>query len=76
MRDQLPNFYFFAVGLFVILLVGVHTISELWIILGDLSHTIKHTVKHFLARALCLIAVPVVLYIAFFFIHLSVLYKS
>ena len=64
------------VGLFVILLVGVNTIAQLWDIMGDLSKPFIHTIKHFVARALCLIALPVVLYITFFYIHLSVLYKS
>ena len=64
------------VGLFVILLVGVNTIAQLWTILGDLSHPFAHTIKHFLARAICLIALPIVLYVAFFYVHLSVLHKS
>ena len=64
------------VGLFVILLVGANTIEQLWIILGDLTKPISYTVKHFLARAFCLIAIPVVLYVFFFYIHLKVLYKS
>jgi dolichyl-phosphate-mannose-protein mannosyltransferase len=44
--------------------------------LGDLSRPFLYTVKHFLARAVCLIAIPVVLYVFFFYIHLKVLYKS
>ena len=64
------------VGLFVILLIGINTIAQLWDIMGDLSKPFTHTIKHFLARAFCLIALPIVLYITFFYIHLSVLYKS
>ena len=64
------------VGLFVIILLGVNTISELWDILGDVSKPFIHTTKHFLARAACLIVLPILLYITFFYIHLSVLYKS
>lgn len=33
-----------------------------------------HTVKHFLARAVCLIALPVAIYIAIFYVHLKVLH--
>lgn len=33
-------------------------------------------VKHFLARAMCMIALPIALYVTFFWIHLAVLYKS
>ncbi len=64
------------VGLFVILLVGVNTAAQLWDILGDVSKPFINTVKHFMARAVCLILLPIVLYITFFYIHLSVLYKS
>jgi dolichyl-phosphate-mannose-protein mannosyltransferase len=64
------------VGLFVILLVGANTVEQLWDILGDLSRPISYTFKHFVARALCLIAIPTVLYVLFFYIHLKVLYKS
>ena len=64
------------VGLFVILLLGINTIYELWNILGDISKPFIHTTKHFLARAACLIILPMILYISFFYIHLSVLYKS
>ena len=36
----------------------------------------SYTVKHFLARAACLIALPVVLYMAIFAVHLRVLYLT
>ena len=64
------------VGLFVIILVGISTIEQLWQILGDLSKPFEFTVKHFMARAACLILLPIVLYVAFFYVHLHVLYKS
>ncbi|XP_049959896.1 protein O-mannosyl-transferase 2 isoform X1 [Schistocerca serialis cubense] len=64
------------VGLFVVILVGLHTTAELWEVLGDLSKPVVYTVKHFLARALCLILLPALLYMLFFYIHLVVLRKS
>ncbi|XP_057652343.1 protein O-mannosyl-transferase 2 [Diorhabda carinulata] len=64
------------VGLFVVLLVGLMTVSDLWNILGDLSKSVSHTLKNLLARALCLIVLPVLLYITFFYIHLRVLNRS
>jgi len=64
------------VGLFVVLYVGIFTISQLWDILGDLSQPFLATVKHFLARAVCLIALPLALYTAAFFLHLSLLSKT
>ena len=36
----------------------------------------SYTVKHFIARALCLIALPSLLYMGVFYIHLRVLYLS
>ena len=64
------------VGLFVILLVGINTIAQLWDILGDMSKPFLNTIKHFVARAMCLILLPALLYVMFFYIHLAVLYKS
>ncbi|XP_023311585.1 protein O-mannosyl-transferase 2 [Anoplophora glabripennis] len=64
------------VGLFVVSLVGIMTIWDLWIILGDMSRPVKDTLKNLLARALCLIILPVILYISFFYIHLKVLNRS
>ncbi|XP_066596933.1 protein O-mannosyl-transferase 2 isoform X3 [Prorops nasuta] len=64
------------VGLFVVLLVGFFTIYELWRELGDLSKPISYVGKHLLARCFCLIILPILLYMTFFYIHLSVLNKS
>ena len=44
--------------------------GQLWDILGDLSKPMTYTLKHFAARALCLIVVPFILYVVFFYIHL------
>uniref|UniRef100_A0A336M336 Protein O-mannosyl-transferase 2 n=1 Tax=Culicoides sonorensis TaxID=179676 RepID=A0A336M336_CULSO len=64
------------VGLFVVLLVGFHTINDLWNELCDLSKPVLHTVKQLIARALTLIILPIFLYFLFFYIHLSVLNRS
>ncbi|XP_032689107.1 protein O-mannosyl-transferase 2 isoform X10 [Odontomachus brunneus] len=64
------------VGLFVVLLVGLYTVHELWRELGDLSNSISYVGRHLLARCFCLILLPVLLYMLFFYIHLSVLNKS
>ena len=58
------------VGLFVVLYVGIFTIGQLWDILGDLDRPLSYTLTHFAARAVCLILIPVVLYIAIFYVHL------
>lgn len=64
------------VGLFVVLLVGIHTMVELWNILGQLDTSMIQVLKHFAARVVCLILLPCVLYMTFFYIHLKMLYKS
>ena len=58
------------------LLVGLRTAKELWDILGDLGHGISYFTKHLAARVICLIFLPIILYMTFFYIHLAVLSKS
>lgn len=64
------------VGLFVVLLVGFYTAYDLWTQLGDLEKPLLLVGKHFVSRALCLIVLPICLYMLYFYIHLQVLYKS
>ncbi|XP_033217409.1 protein O-mannosyl-transferase 2 [Belonocnema kinseyi] len=64
------------VGLFVVLLVGLYTIHELWRELGNLNEPITNVGKHLLARCVCLIVFPILLYMAFFYVHLNILNKS
>nr|CAD7587798.1 unnamed protein product [Timema genevievae] len=64
------------VGLFVVILVGIRTLADLWDMLGDLTKPMSFVVRHFIARILCLIVLPSLLYMLFFYIHLQVLNKS
>ncbi|XP_015273849.1 PREDICTED: protein O-mannosyl-transferase 2 [Gekko japonicus] len=64
------------VGLFVVLLVGLNTIYNLWELLGDLSLSLVTLGKHFMARVLCLILLPLALYTAQFAVHFAVLNRS
>lgn len=64
------------VGLFIILQVGWNTISDLWHLFGDLSLSLATMWKHLMARILCLIVLPLVIYMATFAIHFLVLNKS
>ncbi|CAG8677774.1 23027_t:CDS:10, partial [Cetraspora pellucida] len=64
------------VGLFTIAFIGLSTISGLWRLLGDLRVTPVLFFKHFLARALCLIVIPITLYMFFFAIHFAILQNS
>lgn len=64
------------VGLFQVTFIGLMTIVDLWFILGKLSKPISYTVKHFVARFVCLIILPILVYVGFFYIHLFILNKS
>eukprot|EP01137_Pigoraptor_chileana_P024283 Opistho-2@91975 len=61
------------VGLFVIALIGVHTLLDLWRLIGDQKLSILDLVAHFMARVACLIIVPIVGYVFFYYIHFSIL---
>ncbi|XP_076017881.1 protein O-mannosyl-transferase 2 isoform X2 [Genypterus blacodes] len=64
------------VGLFVILLVGLNTVSDLWRLLGDLHLSLVDVGKHLLARVTGLILLPLFLYVTIFAVHFVVLNKS
>lgn len=64
------------VGLFVITLVGLNTVSDLWRLLGDQSLSLVDIAKHFVARVFGLILLPFFLYITIFAVHFVVLNKS
>uniref|UniRef100_A0A3P9H9U0 Protein O-mannosyl-transferase 2 n=1 Tax=Oryzias latipes TaxID=8090 RepID=A0A3P9H9U0_ORYLA len=64
------------VGLFIIVLVGLNTISDLWVLLGDLNLSLVDVLKHFLARVAGLILLPLFLYVTIFAVHFVVLNKS
>ena len=64
------------VGLFIVTVVGLQTIAQLWNILGDQSVAMSRFVLHFAYRVVFLILFPSFLYMAFFWIHLKVLNHS
>nr|XP_048708564.1 protein O-mannosyl-transferase 2 isoform X3 [Caretta caretta] len=64
------------VGLFVVLLVGLNTVYDLWELLGDLSLSLVTLGKHLMARVFCLILLPLALYTTQFAVHFAVLNKS
>eukprot|EP00123_Amoebidium_parasiticum_P016069 comp23272_c0_seq1/m.38092 comp23272_c0_seq1/g.38092 ORF comp23272_c0_seq1/g.38092 comp23272_c0_seq1/m.38092 type:complete len:770 (-) comp23272_c0_seq1:533-2842(-) len=66
------------VGLFVIAYVGLQTIFDLWTLLGEKDKYGKQLpmldwFSHFFARAVCLIVIPLAVYIFSFYIHLAIL---
>jgi len=64
------------VGLFTIATVGVCTILRLWLLLGDLRVSPRMWAKHFLARAVCLILIPILFYMTMFQLHFLILGSS
>jgi len=64
------------VGAFIVLYVGILTIFDLWILIGDLKTDFLLFSRHFLYRALFLILLPVGIYIGCYVIHFNILYKS
>ncbi|KAI1895490.1 hypothetical protein AGOR_G00106800 [Albula goreensis] len=64
------------VGLFIILLVGLNTVSDLWGLLGELEVSMVEFGKHLLARVFGLILLPLSLYITIFAVHFVILNKS
>ncbi len=64
------------VGLFTIATVGLGTLRQLWLLLGNLTVTPRMWIKHFAARTLCLIVVPISFYMFIFQIHFWVLTSS
>ncbi|TPX64456.1 dolichyl-phosphate-mannose---protein mannosyltransferase [Spizellomyces sp. 'palustris'] len=65
------------VGLLTIAAVGIAVLFDLWNILDyRRGLSLREFARHFSARALCLIFLPLVVYLAFFYIHFAILVKS
>ena len=64
------------VGLFTVATIGVATLEQLWNILGDTKISMKTLGRHFIARAICLIFIPMLVYLFWFWVHFMVLSNS
>lgn len=64
------------VGLFTIATIGLGTLRQLWLLLGNLKVTPRMWIKHFAARTLGLIITPTLFYMAMFQIHFMILNRS
>lgn len=64
------------VGLFVITLVGIYTVIDLWVFLGDKKMSWKTYINHWLARIVCLIVFPFLVFLLCFKIHFILLSHS
>ncbi|KAG1457049.1 hypothetical protein G6F56_006697 [Rhizopus delemar] len=64
------------VGLFAVALVGIYTIEDLWDMLGDLTMPPTKYLAHWGSRAICLIAIPIIIYVSSFAAHFYILRNS
>ncbi|KAF9927583.1 hypothetical protein FBU30_003048 [Linnemannia zychae] len=64
------------VGLFIVATIGTSTINQLWNLWGDLRISPRSWLNHFIARAICLIAVPIAVYMFMFEIHFLLLHNG
>ncbi|KIM58534.1 glycosyltransferase family 39 protein [Scleroderma citrinum Foug A] len=64
------------VGLFVTALVGIYTIEDLWDKFGDLRMSTRNQMRHWSARVICLIILPILVYMASFKLHFMILNHS
>ncbi|OLY79447.1 Dolichyl-phosphate-mannose-protein mannosyltransferase 2, partial [Smittium mucronatum] len=64
------------VGLFCVALVGLATVEDLYLKLGDLKMPTKTYINHWVARIVGLIIVPLLVYMLSFKIHFMILEKS
>ncbi|KAJ3293531.1 Protein O-mannosyltransferase 2 [Rhizoclosmatium sp. JEL0117] len=63
------------VGLFVVIIVGLHTVNDLGAMLLEKPKVVPY-VMHWVARILCLILLPLSVYLGAFYIHFAVLTNS
>ncbi|KAI9286922.1 glycosyltransferase family 39 protein [Umbelopsis sp. AD052] len=64
------------VGLFTIATIGLQVIEELWLMICDRTVTPMEFLKGFASRALCLITIPIALYLACFWLHFNILPRT
>lgn len=61
------------VGLFIITVVGIYTVVELWSWLGDKTMSWKTYLSHWMARIIGLIIVPIAVFMTAFYVHFMLL---
>lgn len=64
------------IGLFAVAFVGMYTIEDLWNMLGDLHMPKLTYIAHWMSRILCLIIIPIAIYVASFAAHFHILRNS
>ncbi|KAI8355651.1 glycosyltransferase family 39 protein [Choanephora cucurbitarum] len=61
------------VGLFTVASIGLSAVAKLWDLWGDSRVTNHDFVKHLMARIICLVLLPCIIYMATFKIHFDML---
>ncbi|WFD27379.1 dolichyl-phosphate-mannose--protein mannosyltransferase [Malassezia nana] len=64
------------VGLFTIASVGAAVVVQLWYHLGNLRVSLPTLLRHVGARAVCLVALPLVVYMLMFAVHFGILNQA
>lgn len=64
------------VGLFVTSLVGIYTVSDLWLKFADSSVTWRRYAYHWMARIIALVIIPFSVFLLAFKVHFDLLYKT
>lgn len=65
------------VGVFTYFTIGIGVIHELWFLLDyKRGLTLTDMAKHFFARLWCLIIIPFIIYLFWFYLHFAILTKS
>ncbi|CCK68236.1 dolichyl-phosphate-mannose-protein mannosyltransferase PMT1 KNAG_0A05720 [Huiozyma naganishii CBS 8797] len=64
------------VGLFTVAWIGLLCIWRLWFMVGDLSKSPRSILKSAVWKLVCLLGIPVVIYIASFYVHFQILTKE
>ncbi|XP_057317466.1 protein O-mannosyl-transferase 1-like [Hydractinia symbiolongicarpus] len=63
-------------GFLTVILIGGIAAFELWMLIGDITVPARSVYKHIIARGMCLIVLPMLLYLLQFYVMFAVLYKS
>ncbi|KAI9220194.1 Dolichyl-phosphate-mannose-protein mannosyltransferase-domain-containing protein [Blastocladiella britannica] len=64
------------VGFFIVALVGLYTLENLWDLFGDTEMPKTTYLMHWVARIACLIVIPVMIYVGSFALHFAILNRS
>ncbi|OMJ18348.1 Dolichyl-phosphate-mannose-protein mannosyltransferase 2 [Smittium culicis] len=64
------------IGLFCVATVGLSTVMHLWEMYGQLKMPLEYYLNHWAARIVCLIFIPLVIYLLTFVVHFGILNRA